>query len=150
MDAHAPTTPFSIAAMACGALGMFLALFVLYAGPFAPQPDIGTTIGEIAGNMRAAAQRAVQGLPQPEATVAAPAWDIDRVLMAAAPAFGVLGVVLALLAFVRREPWRAATCGLAISVGAIVVQVALIIALMIAGAMILVGIMQNIESILGG
>ena len=142
--------PFSIAAIALGATGMFVALLVLYAGPFAPQPDIGTAIGEIAGNMRAAAQRAVQGLPQPEETVVAQAWDIDRILMASAPAAGVLGLVMSFIAFIRREPKRAAFMGLGISIAAIFVQVVLIVALIFAGAMILVGIMQNLDSILGG
>ena len=86
---------FSYAAIACGGAGIFIALLVVYAGPFSPQPDIGTSIGEIAGNMRAAA------------------------------------------------------CGMAISVGAIFVQVVHIAVLIIAGVMLLIGIMQNLDSILG-
>ncbi|MEE4187324.1 MAG: hypothetical protein V2I76_02605, partial [Roseobacter sp.] len=54
---------FSYAAMILGVSGIGTILFALYAGPFTPQPDIGTQIGEIAGNMRAAAQNALQGLP---------------------------------------------------------------------------------------
>jgi hypothetical protein len=150
MDTQDRSMTFSCAAIGLGALGMFTALFVFYAGPFASQPDVGTTIGEIAGNMRAAAQRALLGLPQPESTVVEPAWDIDRVLMASAPAMGVLGVVTAIIAYIRREPARAATCGMLLSVAAIFVQVVLIVALIIAGAIVLVGIMQNLDSILGG
>lgn len=150
MDIKDQSSTFSFAAIGLGALGMFTALLVLYAGPFTPQPDVGTSIGEIAGNMRAAALRAVQGLPQPEATIVTPAWDIDRILMAAAPAMGVLGIIMAIVAYIRHEPKRAATCGLAISVSAIFVQVILIAALVIAGAILLVGIMQNMDSILGG
>ncbi len=71
-------------------------------------------------------------------------------MMAAAPILGVLGVVTAIVAYIRREPKRAATCGLLISVGAILVQVVLIVTLIIAGAIILVGIMKNMDSILGG
>lgn len=150
MNSNFQTMPFSCAAILFGASAMFLALLVVYAGPFAPQPDIGTSIGEIAGNMRAAAQRAVQGVPQPEATTIARNWDIDRVLMAATPALGVLGLVMAVVALIRHEPKRAAACGMAISVAAIFVQVVLIVALIVAGAILLVGIMQNMDSILGG
>ena len=141
---------FSYAAIGLGAMGMFIALLVVYAGPFAAQPDVGTTIGEIAGNMRAAALRAVQGVPQPQETIAAAAWDIDRVLMVAAPAFGVLGLVAGIVAFIRHEPKRAAACGIALSASAILVQVILIAVLIIAGVMLLIGIMQNMDAILGG
>ncbi|MFK7867788.1 MAG: hypothetical protein AB8B58_00970 [Roseobacter sp.] len=58
--------------------------------------------------------------------------------------------LLAIIAFLRKKPKRAAACGLAISVGVILVQVIQIVALIIAGAIVLVGIMQNMESILGG
>jgi hypothetical protein len=150
MDEQNRSMMFSCAAIGLGALGMFVALFAIYAGPFTPQPDIGTSIGEIAGNIRAAALRAVQGLPQPESVVVQPVWDIDRILMASAPAMGVLGVVMAITAYIRREPARAATCGMVLSVAAIFVQVVLIVALLIAGAIILVGILQNLDSIIGG
>lgn len=150
MDPQPKDMMFSYAAIVCGALGVFTALFALYAGPFTPQPDVGTSIGEIAGNMKAAAQRALQGVPQPEETIVTPTWDIDRILMASAPVLGVLGVVMAIVAYIRHEPKRAATCGLAISVGAIFVQVVLISVLIIAGAIILVGIIQNLDSIVGG
>ena len=150
MNTDNQSMTFSLAAIGCGAAGMFLALFVLYAGPFSPQPDVGTSIGEIAGNMKAAAQRALQGLPQPEATIVEPAWDIDRILMVLAPALGVLGLIMAITAYIRHEPKRAATCGLAISTAAIFVQVVLISVVIIAGAIILVGIMQNLDSIVGG
>lgn len=141
---------FSYAAMVLGALGVSVALFALYAGPFTPQPDVGTQIGEIAGNMRAAAQRALQGLPQPEETIVQSTWDIDRILMAAAPVLGCLAVVSSVIAFIRREPKRMAFCGLGVGVASIFMQVILIAALIIAGAIILVGIMQNLDSILGG
>lgn len=149
MDLRLQNAMFSYAAIACGGAGIFIALLVVYAGPFSPQPDIGTSIGEIAGNTRAAAMRAVQGLPQPQETIVQATWDIDRILMAAAPAAGVLGLILAIVAFIRREPRRAAACGMAISIGAIFVQVVLIAVLIIAGVMLLIGIMQNLDSILG-
>ena len=141
---------FSYAAMVLGALGISVALFVLYAGPFTPQPDIGTQVGEIAGNMRAAALRAVQGFPQPEETIVQSTWDIDRIMMAAAPVLGRLGVIASVIAFMRHEPKRMATYGLTVSIASIFMQVLLIAALIIAGAIMIVGIMQNLDSILGG
>ena len=99
--------------------------------------------------MRAAAWRSFFGLEQPAATIEQKGWDIDRGLMAAAPAAGVLGVVTAIIAFIRREPRRIATYGMALSVCAIFVQVFLVVLLIVAGVMLLIGIMQNMDSIFG-
>lgn len=140
----------SIAALGFGARGMLLALFVLHAGPLNPYTDIGTSIGEIAGNMRTAALRAVPGIPHPMQALVGPAWDIDRIRMAATPVFGILVVFLGIAVFIRRGPKRTATCGMTVSLAAIFVQVFLIAALLIAGAILFVGVMQNMDSIRGG
>jgi len=149
MDVSDRPMPFSIAAIGFGATGLLIALLVLYAGPFAPQQDVGTTIGEMAGEIRAAAWRSFLGLDQPEATITQRAWDIDRVLMTAAPVAGVLGLVMAITAYVRREPARVATCGMALSACAIFVQVLLIVVMVVAGIMLLIGILRNMDSIFG-
>lgn len=149
MDINVKTAGFSIAAIGLGGIGLFVALLVMYAGPFAPQQDVGTTIGEIAGNMRAAAWRSFFGLEQPESTIVQRAWDIDRVLMAAAPAAGVLGIVMAIVAYIRKEPKRMAYYGMALSVCAVFVQVLLIVLMIVAGVILLINIIQNMDSIFG-
>ena len=143
------SAPCSCAAIGLGAVGLFVALLVVYAGPFAPQPDIGTTIGEIAGNIRASAWRAFLGLEQPDSTIVQRGWDIDRILMTVAPAAGVLGVIMAISAYVRREPRRLATYGMALSVCAIFVQVLLIVLMIVAGVVLLISIIENMDSIFG-
>ena len=149
IDLPQSPAPFSLAAVALGGIGLFIALLVVFAGPFAPQRDIGTAIGEIAGNMRAAAWRSLFGLEQPDTTIVQRAWDIDRILMIAAPAAGVLGIVTAIVAYVRNEPRRIAGYGLAISVSAVFIQVFLAVVMIIAAVMLLIGIMQNMDSIFG-
>lgn len=149
MDTDPKKMPFSIAAIGLGGIGLFIALLVMYAGPFAPQQDIGTTIGEIAGNMRAAAWRSFFGLEQPESTIVQRAWDIDRILMTIAPAAGVLGVIMAITAYIRREPKRIATYGMALSVCAVFVQVLFIVLMIVAGVLLLMSIIENLDSIFG-
>jgi hypothetical protein len=149
MDIDVRTVGFSVAAIGLGAAGLFIALLVMYAGPFAPQQDIGTTIGEIAGNIRASAWRSFLGLQQPESTVLQRTWNIDRILMAAAPSAGVLGVLMSIVAYIRREPRRVASYGMALSVCAIFVQVLFVILMIVAGVMLLVSILENMDSIFG-
>ena len=149
MDTDPKKMPFSIAAIGLGGIGLFIALLVMYAGPFAPQQDIGTTIGEIAGNIRAAAWRSFFGLEQPESTIVQRAWDIDRILMTAAPAAGVLGVIMAITAYIRQEPKRIATYGMALSVCAVFVQVLFIVLMIVAGVLLLMSIIENLDSIFG-
>ena len=69
--------------------------------------------------------------------------------MTAAPVAGVLGIVMAIISYIRKEPKRIAGYGVAISIAAIFVQVVLIIVLITAGVMLLIGIMQNMDSIFG-
>jgi hypothetical protein len=149
MDIDIKSAGFSVAAIALGGIGLLTALLVVYAGPFAPQQDVGTTIGEIAGNIRASAWRSFLGLEQPDSTIVQRAWDIDRILMTLAPVAGVLGVLMAIIAYIRREPKRLATYGMALSVAAIFVQVLLIVVMIIAGVMLLISIIENMDSIFG-
>lgn len=135
-------------AIGTGALALVLAMLVIFAGPFAPQQSVGTTIGDIAGDIVSAARRSVQGLEQP-----APAprgWDIDRILATLAPILGVGAVVLAVLSAVTREPWRLASYGAALGGAAIVVQVIWWVALLICGIVLLVAIIENLGGIVEG
>jgi hypothetical protein len=143
-----PNLGWGHVALGAGALGLALALLTVFGGPFTPQPSVGTTVGEIAGEMRAAALRAVNGEPQPAPEPRG--WDIDRILMLAAPLIGVLAIVLSMIAALRGERYRLAGYGAALGAGAIVVQFVWWIALLIAGTILLVSIIENIEGILGG
>ena len=134
-------------AIGAGALALALAMLHVFGGPFAPQSSAATTVGEIAGEMRAAALRALNGEPQPAPVPRG--WDIDRVLMLAAPLLGVVAVVLSIISALRREGWRTAGYGAALGVGAIVFQMVWWIAALIAGTLLLVAIIENIGDILG-
>ena len=135
-------------AIGMGALSLSLAMLHVFGGPFAPTPSAATTVGDIAGEIRAAALRAVKGDPQPAPIPRG--WDIDRVLMIAAPLLGVLAIVLSMVAALRREGPRLAGYGAALGVGAIVFQTIWWIAALIAGIVLLVAIIENIGDILGG
>jgi hypothetical protein len=139
--------PYSYASLALGAIALVTALVSVFAGPFTPQPATGVAIGELAAEIREAAQRALSGEAQPEPQVAP--WDIDRFLAVAVPALGVTGLLLAITGFIRREPHRATLCATLICVGAMMAQFVLWAVLVIAGAIIIAAVLHNIGDILG-
>jgi hypothetical protein len=145
-------TPFSglrwgHVALGAGALALSLAMLHVFGGPFAPTPSAAQTVGEIAGGMRAAAQRALSGEAQPAPSPRG--WDIDRVLLLAAPLIGVAAIVLSMISALRGEGFRLAGYGAALGVGAIVFQMVWWIALLIACVALLIAIIENIGDILG-
>lgn len=135
-------------AIALGALGLMLSMAYIFGGPFTPQPTVGQTIGEIAGEMRASALRALNGEAQPAPV--ARGWDIDRIILVGAPILGVLGILSAMISALMRDPWRLPTYGAILGTAAIVFQFLWWIAVLFAAVILLVSIIENIGDILGG
>lgn len=128
-EAPAPQTPgpsfpkptSGLIGFAIGAAALLLVLVHFWAGPFAPQQDVGVSIGELAGEIRDSAARALSGEAQPAPSTAS--WDIDRILKLAAAILAGTAIVLGLFAFVRGETWRPATAAIALGATAMVFQV---------------------------
>ena len=104
-----------------GAAALLIVVVAFMAGPFAPQPDLAATIGDMAAGLREAAGQTLQGA-EPAPTAARP-WDIDRVLAAAAGVLGALAIDFGALGILRRESMRFASAGMALGIGAITFQV---------------------------
>lgn len=135
-------------ALASGALALGVAMLHIFGGPFAPTPSAAQTVGEIAGEIRASALRALRGEAAPPA--APRGWDVDRVLLVAAPMLGVVALVAAAISALVKDPWRLALSGAALGATAIVFQFVWWIAMLVLGVCLLIVILQNIGSILGG
>ena len=144
------TFPFYLGYMgiATGGLSLVLAMLVIFAGPFAPQPAIGTTIGDIAGDMATAAMRSMRGLEQPAPEPRG--WDVDRVLFTLTPILAVAAIVLSVLSALRHEPWRLGTYGTALGAAAILCHFIWWIALLLCGVALLTAIIENFGDILDG
>lgn len=130
-----------------GALALMLVLVQFWAGPFSPQQRAGVSIGEIAAEMRQAAIRKQQGLPQPPPAPAP--WNSDRLLKVIAASLAGLAVILGGAALVRRETWRPAVGGIALGGGAIALHVFIWGILIVIGASVLCVIIQNVTGIIG-
>jgi len=132
---------WGIASIGFGALALALSVIVIFAGPFAPQQTVGTTIGQIIGEISVSAMNTVrgEGPPPPEARP----WDIDRVLVVAGPLLAVLGFIAAVVSAFHKDPWRLPTYGVVLGVAAIVMQFLWWMALLFAGVILLVSIIEN-------
>ncbi|WP_282609034.1 hypothetical protein [Pelagibius sp. Alg239-R121] len=147
-DPSGPRPTAGMIGFAIGAAAVLLVLMHFWAGPFAPQQSAGISIGEIAGEIRDSAARALSGEQQPEPT-AAP-WDIDRVLNLFAAVLAGAAIVLGLLGIVRRETWRPAAGAIALGASAVVFQFFAWIILIVVGLIVFFVIIQNLDGILSG
>lgn len=147
-NATAPSRPMAgFIGLALGAAALLIVLVHFWVGPFAPQQRVTVTVGEVAAEIRQAAVRKLKGLPQPKAE-AAP-WNSDRILKLVAALLAGTAIIAGVVSLVRRETWRPAVGGIALGAGAIAFQVFTWAILVVAGALILVAIIQNITGILG-
>ena len=129
-----------------GGIALILVLVQFAAGPFAPQQTIGVSIGEIAAEIRQSAANALAGQTAPEPQVSA--WNIDRILSVIAAVTAGAAILLGMLAFILRENRKTAAYALTLGVGAVLFQMFVWTIMLVAGVFLLIGIMQNLDSIL--
>ncbi|MBD3625525.1 MAG: hypothetical protein HUJ24_09135 [Rhodobacteraceae bacterium] len=132
-------------AVLTGALALAL-VFAQMVGPsLQPGPSAATQIGEIAGEIKRSAWRSFFGLgnPKPEPEPVA-IWTYFGL---AGPILGVIAVILSLVSGVLRENWRYSVYGASLGAAAIMFQFVWYIALLIAGVLLLVAIIENIGEI---
>lgn len=132
---------WGLASLFFGGAALILTVIVIFAGPFAPQQTVGTTIGQIIGEIRLSAMNTVRGeaLPPPQTRP----WDIDRILAVTGPVLAVLGFIATIVAAFRKDHWRMPTYGAVLGVAAITMQFLWWVALLIAGVVLLVSIIEN-------
>ena len=140
--------PWGYGALLLGAVALFIAILNIFGGPFSSSPSIGQQIGEIAADIRASALRKLSDEESPPVT--ARGWTIDRALLVAAPLIGVIALLCAIVSTFAGDPRKLALYGAAFGASAIVMQFVWWLVMVIAVAMIIVAIIENIDGILGG
>lgn len=137
---------WGLASIVLGGVALIVTSIVIFAGPFAPQQSVGTSIGQIIGDISVSAFQTVRGdeLAPPET---AP-WDIDRVLMITGPILAVFAMIAAVVSAFKHDPKRLPTYGAVLGVAAISMQFLWWIVLIIAGVIMLVSIIENGPSFL--
>lgn len=130
-----------------GVSALVLAMVHLWAGPFAPQPGVGVTIGEIAADIWRSGRGAMDGAapPAPEPLP----WTVDRALDVAKPVLAGFALALGALALILRRGARAGLAGILFGASAVLFQFAVWAVMLVAGAILLAAILFNLEEILG-
>lgn len=115
----------------------------------ASSTSIGTSIGEIAAEIRQAAQARISGEPRPEVVQAPKTADLRDVVVIIAYVLASISIIAAGISLYRGEPATLAKIAIALGLSAIVMQYAFWMALLICGMMIITAIINNIGDILG-
>lgn len=148
------TTPAPLSRPVWGLVGFFLGAIALtivalhVSAMFAePQQSAGTRIGEIAAEIRQSALRSLRGEPKPAPDVVAP--SIFSYLMLAAPVIAGVAVLMGGVGLFRREASPLPLMAIGFGIGAVVLQYAIWLALLMAGVCLMVAILNNLGSIFG-
>jgi len=140
-------SPFGWIGLALGGVALLIVMVHFWGGPFEAQPNIGQRIGETAADIRQSAARALRGEPQPAPETQI--WGIDRILQLSGPVLGAIAIFLGVVSLARREDRRVIAGSIGLGATAIGFQVFTWVVLLIAGVILLFGIMANLGSILG-
>ncbi|WP_281973333.1 hypothetical protein [Ruegeria faecimaris] len=134
---------FSVSAMAL--LG---ALFLFWAGPFAPQQSTGVSLGELAAELGKSTLRSAAGLDQPEPV--ARVRDLDDFLQIGVALLGGLAVILSAIGILRHEKLRPAIAGIAIGIGAILFQFFAFAFFAFLGVLVIMALLNSFSDVFGG
>ena len=139
--------PFGWAAFGTGAAALILVIAIFWAGPFAPQQTVGTSLGDMAAEIAKSAARAASGqdTPPPQPVPR----DLDDYLNVATGVLAGLAVVFGLVSFVRHEAKRAAISGVALGGLVIGFQLFAWTIMMIAGALMIATLVYAMRYVFG-
>lgn len=108
--------------IAAGAVALLMVLVHFWAGPFSPQPTLEQSVAEKVASIRDATVAALKG-EEAEAPKRRE-MDLDTVFSTSAAVLGGIAVILAIVAFARRESLRVAGGAAVLGAGAIAFQFA--------------------------
>lgn len=132
-------------AVILGATSLILVLVQIFGPSLEPKASAGVQIGEIAAEIKRSAWRSLFGLsnPVPEPQAA----GLSDWLPLAAPALGVVAIVLAVISGVLRENWRYPVYATGLGAAAVLIHFFWWMAMIIVGMLLLIAIIENLGDI---
>ena len=142
-----PRAKFGLAGLVLGALSLILVL-AHFSDLLAPvDKSSGAVIGEIAAEMKQSAMRVLAGEPAPAPLPQEP--DFAQAIALAALCIAGGAIMLGGIGLFRQGPQSLSYLAMGFGVSAIVMQYLMWMALLIAGVVLLICIIRNLDSILG-
>jgi len=145
LKGEAVKNKFGTLGILVGGIALILALVHFWAGPFASQPTLETTVAEKAASIRQAAIHALQGKPVKK-EAKKPKFDADQITHIITAILGGLACVFAAISFSQQESIRAVGGAVALGAGAIAFQ----FIAMYAMALLVVILVATVLASLGG
>ena len=145
---HRPFESWGFWGVIAGGLAVMLVFLQMVGPTLEPQPSVGNQIGEIAGDIARSAWQSFRGeyVPEPE-----PAGGQTWVILGlAAPILGVVAIVVSMISAIRRENWHYPVYGAGLGAAAIVFYFVWWVAMLFAGVLLMVAILENLGDIFGG
>lgn len=143
MEDH--SAKFGLVGFLLGVASLLVVLVQLSAIFEAPEPSGASVIGEIAVDIKDAAQRALTGQPAAEPTP-----QPEYGLFITVAGLGLAGIAVALggIGLYRNEPYRLSYLAVGTGLSAIVMVFVFWLAIVICGMVLIVAIVRNLDSIL--
>ncbi|MEQ6247682.1 hypothetical protein ABMC89_02200 [Sulfitobacter sp. HNIBRBA3233] len=143
---HRPTAKFGLFGVLLGMVSIFILMVQMSAFFGSSEKSAGTSVGEIAAEIKMSALRKLSGEPAPPAPPAPS--DYTQELLIAALALAAIAAVLGAIGLYRHEPRQLALMAMGIGLSAFVLQYAFWLAILACGVMLLAAILYNLDSIL--
>ena len=126
-----------------GAIALLAAIVHFWAGPFSPQPSLEKSVAEKAVAIKNATIAALKG-EEIEEEVSPRKIDLDQGLRLATSVLGGLAIILGVVSFARREPWRVGGGAAVLGGAAVAFQFAVIALGAIVGAILIAALISQI------
>lgn len=134
---------FGLLGFACGLVALLIVLAHFSAGTLERKPSKGFQLSEVAAEIKDAARRKLSGMPEP-APKPAP-WNADRMLKVAAMMLTGLALTLSAIGLMRREVPYPSMSAIALGLGVLLVPVAIWMAVVCAGLVMLVALIRFLD-----
>ena len=140
-----PPAKFGLAGFMLGSASMVFVLIQLSAFFEPEQKSVGTTIGEIAAEIKMSAARALSGEAAPAPLP--PAQDYGHLFLTTALVIAGIAIILGGIGLYRNEPHRLCYLAVGLGLSALVMQYMFWLAVLICGIALLVSIIENLGDI---
>lgn len=143
---ESPRPVWGLAGVIAGLIAVALVTLSLSSIFAEPQPDMATQIGEMAAEIRKSAMRSMMGAEQPVPET--PAMTVATIITLAIPVLAGGAALCGAIGLFRREPLSLPLLALGFGSGAFLMQYLFWMALLIGGVVLMVAVLNNLDSIL--